>query len=170
MEKKTIYYIIGGIAILGIGYYLMNKGKKTTNDKEIDSDSMALDSIALDSGKADLGKKQNLTETGLPILESTVKKIGKADTSPSGYSTAIKEGVSTQSTTLETKKAKRKACGIEPKLATGFLTGGVAMINFRKRKAKWQACVDSGGIASFEGNSNAFNNQYFEIEDRLTDL
>lgn len=48
MEKKTIYYIIGGIAILGIGYYLMNKGKKTTNDKEIDSDSMALDSMSLD--------------------------------------------------------------------------------------------------------------------------
>jgi hypothetical protein len=29
MEKKTIYYIIGGIAVLGIGYYFYNKSKKT---------------------------------------------------------------------------------------------------------------------------------------------
>ena len=44
MEKKTIYYIIGGIAILGIGYYFMNKGKKTgseskDNAEEVDSDT-----------------------------------------------------------------------------------------------------------------------------------
>ena len=34
MEKKTIYYIIGGIAILGIGYYFMNKGKKTGSESK----------------------------------------------------------------------------------------------------------------------------------------
>lgn len=55
---------------------------------------------------------------------------------------------------LETKKEKRKACGIEPKKITGVLTGGVAMINFKKRKAKWQACVDSGGVSGFDGDDN----------------
>lgn len=53
---------------------------------------------------------------------------------------------------LETRKERRKACGIEPKKITGILTGGVAMINFKKRKAKWQACIDAGGVASFEGD------------------
>jgi len=53
---------------------------------------------------------------------------------------------------LETRKERRKACGIEPKKITGILTGGVAMINFKKRKAKWQACIDAGGMASFEGD------------------
>jgi hypothetical protein len=29
MENKTIYYIIGGIAVLGIGFYFYNKSKNT---------------------------------------------------------------------------------------------------------------------------------------------
>jgi len=33
MEKKTIYYIIGGVAVLGIGYYFWNKSK-TDKTKE----------------------------------------------------------------------------------------------------------------------------------------
>ena len=31
MEKKTILYVVGGIAILGIAYYLMNKKKSVEN-------------------------------------------------------------------------------------------------------------------------------------------
>jgi len=73
MEKKIIYYIIGGIAILGIGYYLMNKGKKTTNDKEIDSDSMALDSMTLDKKSVN---KSKLTKT--PVKIYTSSDIAKA--------------------------------------------------------------------------------------------
>lgn len=35
MENKTIYYVIGGIAVLGIGYYFYNKSKNTiSEDKE----------------------------------------------------------------------------------------------------------------------------------------
>ena len=30
MEKKTIIYIVGGIAVLGIGYYLYTKRKSAT--------------------------------------------------------------------------------------------------------------------------------------------
>ena len=32
MEKKTIYYVIGGIAVLGIGYYFYNKSKKAGSE------------------------------------------------------------------------------------------------------------------------------------------
>lgn len=71
MEKKTIYYILGGIAILGIGYYLMNKGKKTTN--EIDNDSMALDSMTLDKKSVN---KSKLTK--IPVKLHTSSDIAKA--------------------------------------------------------------------------------------------
>jgi len=31
MEKKTILYVVGGVAVLGIAYYLMNKKKSVEN-------------------------------------------------------------------------------------------------------------------------------------------
>jgi hypothetical protein len=34
MNKKTIIYILGGVAILGIGFYMLNKNKKTVEQKE----------------------------------------------------------------------------------------------------------------------------------------
>lgn len=34
MNKKTIIYILGGVAILGIGLYMFNKNKKTVEQKE----------------------------------------------------------------------------------------------------------------------------------------
>jgi len=39
MEKKTIYYIIGGIAVLGIGYYLYNKSKNANSESKNSEDS-----------------------------------------------------------------------------------------------------------------------------------
>ena len=33
MNKKTIMYIVGGVAVIGIGYYLWNKNKKSTEEK-----------------------------------------------------------------------------------------------------------------------------------------
>lgn len=90
MEKKTIYYIIGGIAILGIGYYFMNKGKKPTNEneKEIDNDSMALDSMTLDKkavNKSKIIKARSLATASTPApkkltpqeLESELAVCGK---------------------------------------------------------------------------------------------
>jgi hypothetical protein len=34
MKNKKMYYVIGGIAVLGIGYYLWNKSKKSAEVKE----------------------------------------------------------------------------------------------------------------------------------------
>jgi hypothetical protein len=39
MENKTIYYIIGGIAVLGIGYYLYNKSKNTDLENKNSEDA-----------------------------------------------------------------------------------------------------------------------------------
>lgn len=34
MEKKKIYIIVGVVAVIGVGYYLWNKSKKPTEEKE----------------------------------------------------------------------------------------------------------------------------------------
>jgi hypothetical protein len=39
MEKKTIYYIIGGIAVLGIGYYLYKKSKNANSESKNTEDT-----------------------------------------------------------------------------------------------------------------------------------
>lgn len=70
-------------------------------------------------------------------------------------------------TPFASKKDRRKACGIEPKKITGVLTGGIAMINFKKRKAKWQQCVDAGGKSGFEGDFDDFEETYMDFDNNF---
>jgi len=93
--------------------------------------------------------------------DSTANKIAEATPE------ATPEATESAKAPLVSKKDKRKACGIEPKKITGILTGGVAMINFKKRKAKWQQCVDAGGKASFEGNFDDFQKDYIDFEGQI---
>lgn len=108
--------------------------------------------VALVGGIFYFYNKSKNTEKGKSGDESTdstdSKKVETPAISTPTESTPPTEPVKV----LETRKERRKACGIEPKKITGILTGGVAMINFKKRKAKWQACIDAGGVASFEGD------------------
>jgi hypothetical protein len=43
MENKTIYYIIGGIAVLGIGYYFYNKSKSAESEPKNTEDTQLED-------------------------------------------------------------------------------------------------------------------------------
>ena len=58
--------------------------------------------------------------------------------------------------TLITRKDKRKACGRRPIL--------------KKKRAEWQQCVDAGGVASFEGYSNQWENDYMDFSGLDLDL
>jgi len=51
MKNKKMYYVIGGIAVLGIGYYLWNKSKKSAEVKEATDETT----------KTDLGTDATLT-------------------------------------------------------------------------------------------------------------
>jgi hypothetical protein len=90
MNKKVIV-IVGIIAVVGIGYYMYNKSKAST-------------------------------ETG---------DLGTGDGSQTTKSTTGKP--------LETRKDKKQACGRKP------------LLNKEKR-ALWEQCVASGGVASFDGD------------------
>ena len=67
MDKKKIIYLIGGVAIIGLGYYLWNKSRAEKDDsKRLASDTTptdnASDSTKKDESKADLSKKEQRKE------------------------------------------------------------------------------------------------------------
>ena len=107
MDKKKIFIGLGIIAVIGGVYYFYNKSKNAQTGNT-GGDTTGGDTTGGENKSAD-----------------TVAPVPEAET-PTAPTKAP----------LESKKDKRKACGIEPKKITGLLTGGVAMINFKKRKAK----------------------------------
>lgn len=126
MEKKTIYYIIGGIAILGIGYYFMNKGKKTTNEKEIDGDSMALDTMTLD--KKSVNKSQ--------LTKIPVKQIPLAI--PTSTPATVK-------LTEEELAKELTKCGKKPKLKKNKARWNDCLNNTRTK-------LKAEGLVAFDGS------------------
>jgi len=55
---------------------------------------------------------------------------------------------------LETRKEKRKACGMKPLLS-------------KKKRALWERCVSEGGIASFEGDFDEFEESYMDFDNNF---
>ena len=77
MEKKTIYYIVGGIAVLGIGYYLWNKSKKTATEKEATDDTTKTDvatDVATDGTATDKSATTTATATATATAPVTANK------------------------------------------------------------------------------------------------
>jgi|694.fasta_scaffold04443_14 hypothetical protein len=138
MDKKKIFIGLGIIAVIGGVYYFYNKSKNAQTGNT-GGDTTGGDTTGGENKSAD-----------------TVAPVPEAET-PTAPTKAP----------LESKKDKRKACGIEPKKITGLLTGGVAMINFKKRKAKWQQCVDAGGKSGFEGDFDEFEESYMDFDNNF---
>ncbi len=60
MNKKTIMYIIGGVAVVGIGYYLWNKSKKSAEEKpSIDNKNTK---VATDEGATNVATNEDKTK------------------------------------------------------------------------------------------------------------
>jgi hypothetical protein len=136
MDKKTIYYIIGGVAILGIGYYLMNKGKKPTNDKEIDADAMALDSMTLDKKEVDKSE----------LKEIPVKLPATANATPT-------KPAPKKLTAQELESKLQSACGKKPKLKKN-------KIKYEECRANLTAKLKGQGLVSFDGSYSLENNVF----------
>jgi hypothetical protein len=86
MNKKTIYYIIGGVAILGIGYYLWNKRKKSAEEKEAttETETPKKEEVApVVDTKAEMSAetKKKLTQAVKGNLIKAVKNMPKPATS-----------------------------------------------------------------------------------------
>lgn len=130
MEKKTIYYIVGGIAVLGIGYYLWNKSKKTATEKEATDDTtktdVETDGTATDGTATD--KSATTTATATSTAPVTANK-------PAPKKLTAQE--------LESKL--QSGCGKKPKLKKN-------KIKYEQCRADLTAKLKSQGLVAFDGS------------------
>jgi hypothetical protein len=137
MEKKTIYYILGGVAVIGIGYYLWNKNKKASEEKE----------------STDATAKTEESTTDIPVVTADAKtkelkidpKVGSKNVANAVKVTPV---VVKKLTAQELESKLQNGCGKKPKL--------------KKNKVKYEQCrvnllakLTNQGLA-FDGSS------YFE--------
>jgi len=123
MEKKTIYYIIGGIAVLGIGYYLWNKSKKSAEEKEPTDDTATTD-VATDVTATDKSATATApATTPAPATKPAPKKL----------------------TAQELESKLQSGCGKKPKLKKN-------KVRYDKCRADLTAKLKSQGLVAFDGS------------------
>ena len=135
MDKKKIYYIVGGIAILGIVYYLMNKGKKT-NSENTDTD----DTDNTDSSK----KAESKSE-----LKQVPVKIPASITANTTPTTPAPKKLTAQE--LESKL--QSGCGKKP-------TRKKWKEKYDKCRADLTTKLKGEGLVSFDGSYSLENNVF----------
>ena len=127
MEKKTIYYIIGGIAVLGIGYYLWNKSKKSAEEKE-ETDDTATTDVATDVTATDK------SATAITPATATATK-----------STTASKPAPKKLTAQELESKLQSGCGTKPKLKKN-------KIKYDQCRADLTAKLKSQGLVAFDGS------------------
>jgi len=144
MDKKTIYYIIGGVAILGIGYYLMNKNKKTGSESKDDTEKVDSDTTDKNATLTD-GK----TKDGKSIPKLKNPNLVVATKVP--VSAPVSTPAPTKLTPQELESQLASACGKKPKL--------------KKNKTLWNNCrndmktdLKSQGLVAFDGSYSSEDN------------
>lgn len=150
MENKNLIYIVGGIAVVGIGYYLYTKRKSATpqqapvNTNVKDADVTAEET---EPKATPIGKPKS------PMASETITAVGTsippASTPPKATTPA---STTTKLNNLEVEKRIFTACGIKP---SGL---------FKERRNQWDNCKDrtkanlkSQGLISFDGMSSYSN-------------
>jgi FtsZ-interacting cell division protein ZipA len=141
MEKKTIYYILGGVAVIGIGYYLWSKNKKEEQPKEEQPKEEVTDESKTEeaSNKIDTSKvKEKLVN---PKLKSGIAEAFKNSNSTSNSSSVKK-------LTADELESRLQACGKKPsKLALKRNKEAYA-----KCRADLTAKLKSQGLVAFDGS------------------
>jgi hypothetical protein len=159
MENKNLIYIVGGIAIVGIGYYLYTKRKSATpqqapvNTNVKDADATAEET---EPKATPIGKPKN------PMASETITAVGTsippASTPPKATTPA---STTTKLNNLELEKRIFTACGIKP---SGL---------FKERRNQWDNCKDrtkanlkAQGLISFSGDRYSNMSSDFDISFR----
>ncbi len=142
MEKKTIYYIIGGVAVLGIGYYFWNKSKTDKSKETGETTPVSSES----SNEESVTKEKEVTtssdDTKKPILKPLNVKVDGIK----NIATAVAKLKPISSQELESKL--QSACGKKPLL--------------KKNKVKYEQCrenyknkLKSEGFSFFTGKTES---------------
>ena len=128
MEKKTIYYIVGGIAVLGIGYYLWNKSKKPATEKEATDDTATKD-----------------VETDATATDGTATDKSVTTTATATAPVTANKPAPKKLTAQELESKLQSGCGKKPKLKKN-------KVKYDQCRADLTAKLKSQGLVAFDGS------------------
>jgi FtsZ-interacting cell division protein ZipA len=133
MEKKTIYYILGGVAVIGIGYYLWNKNKNKSSEEKESTDATAKTEESTDA-TADAKTKELK-------IEPTIKGGTASAPAPAPAPKPATKKLTAQE--LESKL--QSGCGKKPLLKKN-------KIQYNKCRTDLTAKLKSQGLVAFDGS------------------
>lgn len=143
MDKKKIIYIVGGLAVLGIGYYFYKKRKTIETPNE--------------NVGGDVGGSSSTTKPATPI---ETPSSATPSTTPSSTPSTTPTSTQIQLSKTEVDKRVLKACGIRP---SGL---------FAEKRNRWDNCKDetkanlkSQGLISFDGAYMDFDGDLDNLQD-----
>lgn len=147
MEKKTIYYIVGGIAVLGIGYYLYNKSKKPAEEKEVTDDNAV--------------KGEDTDETAVKGETKEVSSTTPTATTPTATTptattkTPVISGIA-KLTAQQLELRLQNKCGKKPKLKKNIRLYNLCRTQ-NTAKLKNQGLIAFDGSYSFDSVDDFFS-------------
>jgi hypothetical protein len=142
MEKKTIYYILGGVAVLGIGYYLWSNSQKKAKETEEKTDDNATKDVEADATTTD----KSAIETPTTPATATSGKSATATSGKSATASGIASKPAPKKLTAQELEAKlQSGCGKKPKLKKN-------KIKYDQCRANLTAKLKSQGLVAFDGS------------------
>lgn len=144
MKNKNLIYIIGGIAVIGIGYFIYKKRKATQGESGDGGDGGGTKSkdITPRKPRPTLGSQVASNQNILTNLASSLSSA-----TPPAAPPAPPTSTTNYLTNLEVERRIFTACGMKP---TGLFAG---------RRNEWDNCKDrtkanlkSQGLISFDGD------------------
>lgn len=111
MNKKTIMYIVGGVAVIGIGYYLWNKNKKSTEEKP-SIDNKNTKDLATDEGATNVETNVATDEDKTKIVKLTKDELNSKLESGCGKKPKLKKNKDKYAKCRSDLTAKLKSQGL----------------------------------------------------------
>jgi hypothetical protein len=145
MEKKNLTYIVGGIAVIGIFYYLYNKNKKPRN-----VDALAGGGQPQEGG-APTGDVSDKNE------QTPISTGGQGQSVPTPKTSTPAESLTKKQARKQRKKDSKEymtVCGTKPLL--------------KKNRPAWQQCVDEQKAKKSKGSAFDGASNYFEITSNMS--
>jgi Tfp pilus assembly protein PilO len=147
MERKTIFYIVGAVAVIGIGYYLWNKNKKageekTEGEEKEEAEVVKEETDANAKSKIAIKKPIDAIKDAVKSVQSNVKKL----------------------TAQELESKLQSTCGKKPLLKKN-------KIKWEQCRTDYTNKLRSQGLISFDGTSESIvDNGFYSSFDNTLDL
>ena len=140
MNKKTIMYIVGGVAVIGIGYYLWNKNKKSTEEKP-SIDNKNTKDLATDEGATKVPTDEGSTGVATDEDKTKIVKLTKD----------------------ELNSKLESGCGKKPKLKKN-------KDKYAKCRSDLTAKLKSQGLVAFDGSYSFVGSDFDQFRDDYVDF